>query len=627
MDFFSAQDEARKNTKWLVLLFTLAVVSMILLLYLAVVTANSYSGNRPTGIPVQWWQPEVLLIVFVATTGVILLGSLFKILSLARGGGESVAASLGGRRVSRGTGDALERRLLNVVDEMAIASGVPVPMVYILDEESSINAFAAGVDMQSAVIAVTRGCLEQLSRDELQGIVAHEFSHIFNGDMRLNIRLIGILHGILLLALAGRMILRGGGRSRSRNAGGVVAAGLALLVVGYTGLFFGRVIKAAVSRQREFLADAAAVQFTRNPSGLSGALKKIGGFSEKRIVHPNAEEASHMFFDAGVVMHLNLLATHPPLVERISRLEPTFSAENSRTKMSDARQRAASEAIAGLVSAEAVRVSPDEVQQSVGNFDERHLGYAHALLDDLPAKVSMDVHDAQRARAIVYALLAGSLDNPAQLPPMLRDEDEVIITLTAEHVITLSEGNRAVRLPLIELAIPAIREVDGERAAVLIKNCRTLVAADKRVTVFEFAVLSLLEHAFGLDGKKYSSPRHPSLPQIRKDCEVLFSLLAHVGHRENDAAISAFRIAWERIPLEGAGEFLERGQITMPIFSEALSQLNRLKFSFKARIVEACVEAIADDGKVTLAEAELVRVIGARLDCPIPPILPGSVAR
>ncbi len=227
MDFFSAQDEARKNTKWLVLLFTLAVVSMILLLYLAVVTANSYSGNRPTGIPVQWWQPEVLLIVFVATTGVILLGSLFKILSLARGGGESVAASLGGRRVSRGTGDALERRLLNVVDEMAIASGVPVPMVYILDEESSINAFAAGVDMQSAVIAVTRGCLEQLSRDELQGVVAHEFSHIFNGDMRLNIRLIGILHGILLLALAGRMILRGGGRSRSRNAGGVVAAGLA----------------------------------------------------------------------------------------------------------------------------------------------------------------------------------------------------------------------------------------------------------------------------------------------------------------------------------------------------------------------------------------------------------------
>ncbi|HEX9802672.1 MAG TPA: M48 family metalloprotease, partial [Gammaproteobacteria bacterium] len=284
MDFFSAQDEARKNTKWLVLLFALAVASIIILLYVALVLLTSWSDTARIAAPIQWWQPHLFYIVAGATSGVILLGSLYKTLLLARGGGAAVAESLGGRLVSRGTGDALERRLLNVVDEMAIAAGIPVPRVYILDEESSINAFAAGYDVQNAVVAVTRGCLEQLSRDELQGVVGHEFSHIFNGDMRINLRLIGILHGILLLAIAGRVVLRGGGRGRSRNAGAVVAAGLALLVVGYAGLFFGRAIKAAVSRQREFLADASAVQFTRNPSGISGALKKIGGLSNHSLI-------------------------------------------------------------------------------------------------------------------------------------------------------------------------------------------------------------------------------------------------------------------------------------------------------------------------------------------------------
>lgn len=621
MDFFSAQDEARKNTKWLVLMFTLAVVSIIFMLYLAVVVAASYSNTVSMTEATQWWQPELFFTIAAVTSAVILLGSLFKTLSLARGGGVAVAESLGGRLVSRATGDALEKRLLNVVDEMAIASGVPVPKVYVLDEEGTINAFAAGVDTHSAVIAVTRGCLEQLTRDELQGVVAHEFSHIFNGDMLLNIRLIGILHGILLLALAGRMILRGGGRSRSRNAGGVVAAGLALVVVGYTGLFFGRVIKAAVSRQREFLADAAAVQFTRNPSGLAGALKKIGGFADKRITHPNAEEASHMFFDAGVVMHLNLLATHPPLEQRIKRLEPMFS--TAREPARAVAEAARKEAAMGLSAGQSVRVSPDTVRSSVGNSDERHLAYAHKLLAVMPSEIIMDLHDTQRARAVVYALLASS--QAELLPQLLQDEDETIISLAAAHVQALSAENRSLRLPLIELAIPAIREVDGDRAMVLMRNCRALVEADKRVSVFEFAVLSLLERALGILKEKEVVTRSVSLAQLRKDCEVLFSLLAHAGHRDAELANSAFLSAWECLQLEGTGELLDRGQLSLRAFAEALARLNTFKYAFKARLVEAAVAAIADDGKIMPTEAELLRAIGARLDCPIPPMLPGSL--
>ncbi len=623
MDFFSAQDEARRNTKWLVLLFLLAVVSIILLLYLAIVGFSSYSNTTSLAEPLRWWQPTLFFIIAGITSAVVLLGSLFKTLSLTRGGGAAVAGSLGGRRVSRSTGDALERRLLNVVDEMAIASGVPVPMVYVLDEESSINAFAAGADLHSAVIAVTRGCLEQLSRDELQGVVAHEFSHIFNGDMRLNIRLIGILHGILLLALVGRMLLRGGGRSRSRNAGGIAVAGVALLVAGYAGVFFGRMIKAAVSRQREFLADAAAVQFTRNPTGLVGALKKIGGFADKRIGHPNAEEASHMFFEAGVVTHLNLLATHPPLELRIQRLEPAFTAVQSTAGR--ASQTPASGVAMGIGAGEAFRTSPGGVRRSVGNSDERHLTYAHELLAALPAKIVTDVHDPQRVRAVVYALLAGSLAEPAtQIPGLLQDENEAIVALAVSHVSGLSFENRAARLPLIELAIPAVGEIDGDRAAVLMRNCRTLVEADKRVTVFEFAVLSLLEHALGLREERHAAFHRPGLADIRKDSEVLFSLLAHAGHGDTDAAESAFYAAWQRIQLEGKGELQERGEIAMRLFEEALARLNTLKFSFKARLIEAAVAAITDDNMVTVTEAELLRAIGARLGCPIPPILPDS---
>lgn len=624
MDFFSAQDQARKNTKWLVLLFSLAVMSIILLLYLAVIVGASYSNTAAMAEPVRWWRPDLFLITAVLTSGVILLGSLFKTLSLSRGGGAAVAASLGGRLVSRSTGDALERRLLNVVDEMAIASGVPVPMVYVLDEESSINAFAAGYDVHHAVIAVTRGCLEQLSRDELQGVVAHEFSHIFNGDMRLNIRLIGVLHGILLLTLAGRIILRGGGHGRSRNSGGIAAAGVALVVVGYAGLFFGRVIKAAVSRQREYFADAAAVQFTRNPAGLAGALKKIGGLTDKRISHPKAEEASHMFFDTGVVMRLNLLATHPPLEQRIKRLEPMFSTESLNNRAT--AQSAGSEAVMGLAGGNALRVNPGEVRRSVGNSDERHLNYAHQLLAALPPRIVMDVHDPQRARAVVYALLADSLNEPGlQLPRLLQDEDDAIIALTVSHVSGLSSGNRAARLPLIEMTIPAISEVDGGRAAILLRNCRALIEADKRLTVFEFAVLSQLERALGGREVRQASFHRPGPAEIRSDCEVVFSLLAHAGHGDAEGARSAFRGAWKRINLERDGDLLERSLLTMRVFDEALSRLNTLKFAFKARLIEAAVAAIADDGMVTLTEAELLRAFGARLDCPIPPILPGSV--
>lgn len=623
MDFFSAQDEARKNTKWLVLLFMLAVLSIIVLLYLAVVFFSNYSTTARMAEHAQWWRPQVLLIVGGITSAVILLGSLYKTAALASGGGASVAESLGGRLVSRSTQDRLERRLLNVVDEMAIASGVPVPQVYVLEDESSINAFAAGYDLQHAVVAVTQGCLDTLSRDELQGVVAHEFSHILNGDMRMNLRLIGILFGILLLALAGRFILSGSrySSSRNKNAGGIIAIGLALVVIGYVGLFFGRLIKAAVSRQREFLADASAVQFTRNPSGLAGALKKIGGFADNTIEHPNAEEASHMFFDTGVAMHLNMFATHPPLEERIKRIEPMFQGQR---KAGATARAIGSEAAMGLAGETTINVSPDMVRNSVGNSDERHLGYARELLAGVNETLLADVYDTTYARSVVYAMVAVGMEQAQQvLVQVLKEEPSDVVERTLQHLQACHDLERAARLPLIELAIPAISELDGANSARLLESITNLIEQDKRVTVFEYAVLSLLEHALG-ERDKHKGARHGNdMARLRQDCAVVVSLLVYAGHGEESDANKAFTEAATRLPIEGVKDLLPRQEIALTRFSEALARLDTLKFRFKAGVIEACVTAIAADGKITVTEAELLRAIGARLDCPIPPILPG----
>ena len=332
MDFFERQDKARKKTKLLVFYFILAVAALIVAVYFAALLI--FSGvqaqqHRNFGESPQFalWNPQLFLGVAGGVLAVVLIGSGYKTVALAQGG-SAVSEMMGARLVSPNTNDPDERKLLNVVEEMAIASGVPVPHVYVMDEEDGINAFAAGHKPGDATITVTRGCVKILSRDELQGVIGHEFSHILNGDMRLNLRLMGIIFGILCLAIIGRVLLqtaRVGGRGRGQNP--LPLLGLLLLVIGYIGVFFGRLIQAAVSRQREFLADASSVQFTRNPGGITGALKKIGGLGEtgSRLSHAHAEELSHMFFGNGVSEpFIGLLETHPPLAERIRVFDPNF---------------------------------------------------------------------------------------------------------------------------------------------------------------------------------------------------------------------------------------------------------------------------------------------------------------
>jgi Zn-dependent protease with chaperone function len=653
MDFFESQDAARRQTRRLVLLFLLAVVAIVLAVYLAVVVAFSLQAPE-TGLSA--FHPALFAAVAALTLAVVGTGSVYKTSALSRGGGEAVASLLGGRPVSPDTRDPAERRLLNVVEEMAIAAGMPVPTVYLLEREGGINAFAAGLSRDDAVVGVTRGCLAHLTREELQGVMAHEASHILNGDMRLNLRLIGLLHGILVISLVGYWLLRsGGGRgmSRDRRGGGaaLLVFGIALLVIGWVGVFFGRLIKSGVSRQRELLADAAAVQFTRNPQGLAMALKKIGGLAAgSRLETPRAEEASHLFFSKGAPGGMFAwMSTHPPLAQRIRRLDPAWDGTYPAPAAA-AEARRAEPATGGgppprRDPLEALRLpglpaasgsaggqgSPaawlPAVLAAVGNPSAAHLRHAGALLAALPAELAAGAHQPSSARAVVAALLLSEEEAVRGRQLELATKADPAL---GEELRTLRSAARELpaeaRLPLVDLALPALRRLSPEQYASFRALLGELARADERLSLFEYALHKVLVRHLDPVHSRHQPPRADihSLRSHGPECSVLLSALAHAGHAGEDAAVAAFSRAAEELG-EGIAEvaLLPRRETTFSRLDRALDELSRVAPPHRRRVLAAAAACVAWDGQVTVQESELLRAIADALDCPMPPLLPG----
>ena len=645
-NFFERQDEARRNTKTLVALFVLAVVLIVAALYGVGTLVMLYVTG--TYDPVQ---PVLLMGVLAATAAVVGGGSTVKTMSL-RQGGHVVAESLGGRRIS--TPQTLqERQLLNVVEEMSIASGVPVPPVYVL-EEDGINAFAAGHTTDDAVIGVTRGCVELLDRAELQGVIAHEFSHILNGDMRINIRLMGVLHGILLIGLIGRLILRttaysGGSRRDSDNKlrVAILAAGLAMLVIGGAGFFCGRLIKAAVSRQREYLADAAAVQFTRNPNGIGGALKKIGGHTQGATVEARkAEEASHLFFGDAIERSFftSLFATHPPLDDRIRRILPAFDGDfpsveppsdeerkqtSSRLASSSSGPRSAA-ATSSLHGGDGASQEPAchgranrprRVVDRAGTVLPEDVERSAAILNALPPVLRETVHEPLGAVAVAYGLVLDA--DPAmrerQMGILRKAENESVVSKLEEVASAILSLDRGMRLPLLDLAAPALRDLSDRQSERLQTVMTDLVRADDQTTIFEYAVQAIVRHRMEhVAHPAENAPRFKRFKDVEKDATDLLSVLAHAGHRDEVAVRRAFREAMRALPVGGGGA-QDPSPIDPDHFDRALDRLADTAPALKADVVEACAACVLFDDTVTPAEADLLRVVTVALDCPLPP--------
>lgn len=635
-NFFELQDGARRHTKRLVFLFGLAVVGMTVMLYLAAAVLMGYGQDPSTGATVwniHWVDPLLMFQIGMATALVVGGASLYRITSLS-GGGKVVAESLGGTLLHANSSDPVERRVLNVVEEMAIASGTPTPSVYMMQEEPGINAFAAGFTPSDAVVGVTRGCVEKLSRDELQGVIGHEFSHILNGDMRLNIRLMGVLFGILVVGLIGSILLRSslyGSALRSRNSRDnstqlLLVIGGVMMVVGFIGTFVGNLIKASVSRQREFLADASAVQFTRNPSGIAGALKKIGGFEAgSEMLNPHAPESSHMFFGRAMSSGLNsLFATHPPLEERIRRLDPSWQGQ-AETSLSPAQPGSA-----GLATGLAMGFSDqpaDYAVAQIGNVTQDHLQHASTLIHNLPSAVIDAAHEPYGARAVIYGLLMNA--EPAarkrQLEILPVSAEPGVWKLMQELLPEISGLPAGVRLPLIDLALPALRELSPDQYRRFTALVATLAAADEKISLFEWTLQRiLLTHLKPhFEGVKPSRSRYSGFKRLAEPCEKVFSALVAASSNQDAEGERAFSEAASSLKLSRI-RLLPFDELGLQDLDAALDALAELTPALKHKLLSTCAQLIAADHKVTLEEAELFRAIADTLGCPVPPLLPGQ---
>ncbi len=626
MNFFEHQDEARKRTALLVFLFIVALICIVAATYAAL------SWGLAVGhIDSSFWNLERFGAVAAGVTLLVAAASAIKTSSLS-GSGAKVAEMMGGRPINNLTGDPHEQLLMNVVEEMAIASGVPVPLVYLLENEPGINAFAAGHGAEDAVVAVTAGALRAFTRDELQGVIAHEFSHILNRDVRLNTRLSGIVFGILVIALTGRIIVSTMGRGRIRTSndkgGGaimvIVVLGLVLMAVGYIGLFFGKLIKQAVSRQREFLADASAVQFTRNPDGLASALKRIAGWNEgSQLQAANAEEISHFFFADGMKKGFfsTMLSTHPPLEDRISRLDPSFdpagrSTATPRHASNDSAQ------IAALTDSAAVDTTPKAVVDSVGTTEPERFFYDEAIVAEIPIGLRQTISSSLGAVALTYSLLLDpdSSNRSFQLD-LLRERVDPIILEEIEQILPdVLALDHFARLPALDLAMPALRSIAEDQYDSLIDTLDTLAASDKHLSLFEFCVRSIVVTRLAANfGRKVAVSHRVGRETLEVDSQVLLSALARVGNPNKDDALSAFRAGSSRLNVSGPLEFLSPNASRI---ESAISRLAQVPYSARELVVDACAHCVLSDEEVTIDEAELLRVVIVSLGCPLPPFLP-----
>jgi Zn-dependent protease with chaperone function len=610
MNFFKAQDEARGRTAKLVSILILAVLSLAGSLYVLAVI-----GETKLGLPLDWWQPRMFLATSGLALAVILGGSLLKIVELSKGG-SAVAASLGARLVSPYTTDTRERRYLNVVQEMSLASGMPVPDCYVMDGDDTINAFAAGNDPKDAVVGVTVGALKNLNRDELQGVIAHEFSHIANGDMRLNIKIIGMIAGLTALAGLGYILIRVGLSSKSSNdkksAWPLALAGLVVLIVGWLGMFFARIIQSSVSRQREYLADASAVQFTRNPKGLASALVKVGQLARRPHEVSVAQlEAQHLFFSSSGSFLDSLFATHPPLADRVLRIDPSFSADLSQLSS-------------------AVSANETELADSpLSGFNSRTNSFAPSLPERIPS--DLEIQEAVRFKGKIPSELRTVSQEPigamAIVLGLILRQDPVLRTAQIDSARSLASGEvvkqaltieplltalpAGSRVPLLDLAMPALRQLSATQVS-------AFRAAIKELSVgTEDGIMVMLIHA---SMRRYLSVApdalgsQPNAITVPNHFARVLSAVVITSSESPMAQQKAYRLGASVLGLEQSMQsMLTSEQVNLDQVQESLSVISGLGVNDRRSFVRACGVAMLNDQQAEPAEIEIVRAVADSL--------------
>ncbi|WP_394780169.1 M48 family metallopeptidase [Undibacterium sp.] len=641
MDFFEQQDQAHRQSKKLLLLFLLAVLAIVLAVNgcLALIWLWAHGGSLSPERPYPhgfFLTNTLLTLLFVGG------GTLLETVRLGSGG-DAVAQMAGGRLVMPSSKDLQERRLLNVVEEMALASGIACPRVYVLDKEEAINAFAAGYHQNEAVVAVTRGALVRLTRDELQGVVGHEFSHIMNGDMRMNVKLIGVLFGIQMLAGFGQELMYWGSRlgsSRSSNDKGpplqlvLLAVGAVFFVVGYVGIFFGRLIKSAVSRQREFLADASSLQFTRNPDGIGGALRKIGGLGRindcgSRIDSPKAEQLSHLFLGAARPSLLSgLFATHPPLEERLRRVygrHMDFLNADEIYEVQDTAPLPEGMYGFGFRNIDLARAMKAKALAASGIMPLAANAHVHVPAEGalrphgLDAQLMSAAREPLGAGALVYALLLDKSDPQAyaeQLAILNRSAQPqcALATLMWEAIEKLP---LSARLPLLDLAMPALYLLSDAQRISLLSVADQLIVADQRTTLAEFVLQTVLSRRLSTRSARASGVKYRHLTELRAETILLLSLAAFAAGQTGSPGQAFVRgaVAMPELVI-GDKDMLTVATLDFAAVKQALDKLNQLAPLAKPFLVRMLLAAAGP--AMNVQTADLIRCTCAAIDSPVP---------
>ncbi|MEY4132502.1 MAG: hypothetical protein RL592_560, partial [Verrucomicrobiota bacterium] len=594
MNFFRAQDEARGRTTKLVVLLVLAILVLtgslyVIAVYLADFRVAAAERGRSTIVfdayRHDWFQPKLFCLTTGLALTVIIGGSLLRIVELAKGGG-AIAMRLGGRLVAASTTDPAERRYLNVVQEMALAAGLPVPLCFVIDRDESINAFAAGNDPQDAAIGVTRGALRNLTRDELQGVIAHEFSHIGNGDMRLSIRIIGAVAGLTALAQLGYLLIRVGFSSdsdRKKNALPLALVGLVVVLIGLGGVFFAKLIQASVSRQREYLADASAVQFTRNPLGLASALKKIAGFAGARREASEADlEAQHLFFASSGGFMEALFSTHPPIFERIRRIDPAFDGiipdvapvEPAPSEVVGVSRVSATAVPPPLPAAQPRALPSDlQIQDSVG------------FRGTIPVALREASQDSVSAMGLVLGLL---LRRDAALRAVQLEKARGLaggeVVREAERLEPLLRALPAgLRVPLLDLSMPALRQLSPGQEG-LFRLAIEKVGYDAEDGLIVLLIQASIRRY--LSKEAHLMPRAGDLPSA---CGLVLSAVVRTSSESAEAQERAYQLGVGALGLIGVeAALLGADRIDLQKVDDALAVIAGQSVYDRRKFVRAC---------------------------------------
>jgi Zn-dependent protease with chaperone function/uncharacterized tellurite resistance protein B-like protein len=647
MDFFTLQDKAKKQTRFLIFLFIVAVAAIVFTTNLIFYFAISTQTSMPSSIS-QWLSQPYWLYVTGGTLILIIGTSLWRSWQL-KSTPDAIAKMVNATQVLLSSKEKQERVLINVVEEMSIASGMPIPKLFIMKQEQGINAFVAGLDTSQVTLVVTQGLLDNLNRQELQGVIAHEYSHVFHGDMRINVRLIGILAGILVIGQLGGLLLRSGGyrhafgrssnNKSSNNAGGIIFIGVGLFAIGYIGLFFGRMIKAAISRQREFLADASAVQYTRDKEGIASALNKISMHQNHSLLSSaKAEEMSHMCFGESVKQSFSsLLATHPPISERIKAVNPGFSMrqkyQNNSTKQANNESRdhnqnsSYSNLDDAIVGSHFIQSSSENLPKtisdpidsariisSIGDVSPQQVLLAKALVNSIPKQLLSIAHgesDQTESYSLVIALLKISQNNTIASDKTNR----YAMSHNAFQELTnqLAQLNFQQQHCLLDMSLARIEQLSSADNKAFVADLARMVAGDHQISQTEFMIYaSAVKRALPAKNKKIIH----RFKLVGNEVRLFFNLLFQQSHLEFNAKQSQFDRQMKLFGIETSK--LKEFTLNISILSQALNNIAQLNPMLKKDFIQACIDVVKNDDEISQTEYELLRILGAYLDSPFP---------